>query len=150
MIGAFSLATHIRGKYELGQYVYDEDLEAIAAAECCDVLRDRKISVETGAFYAGGKISVARGLPHQMYRWLLAHELCHHLRHRGAAFHGGHVVAAKKEHDAEVFAGWLLLTGADVIGRSPADVAGENDLPEERVARWLGIVQGRGVTVSLV
>lgn len=148
MIGARELADSVRGEYQLGAYCYDEDLEAICAAERCEVKHSRGISVELGGFYAAGQISLAKGLRRSMVRWLTAHELCHHLRHKGGRFNAGQVVRAKREHDAEVFAGWLLLGGADQWNKTVADLADEHDVPEDRVERWMSIVQGRGASVS--
>lgn len=142
MSRAQELAGHLRSEFLLAETVPDCDLEAVCAAMRLDVAFGESLPADLPELYVNGRLALRRGLPDAEERWLIAHGLGHHLMHKGSRFRVDRATLAKKEREAEEFAGYLFL--ARTWALHPAwELAEMHTLPQARVERWLGIRDGR-------
>lgn len=138
----------LRERYELRGVVSESDLEVVLAAERLTIDEGWPLSGRLQEVYIAergsgeGHAAIRRGLSVREVRWLTAHALGHHTMHRTNRYILDRVTLAKREREAELFAGAFLLN----IGWPfpPAwEIADTNKVPQDRVERWLGIRSGR-------
>ena len=135
-------ARELREQFELGEVVENVDLEAICAVFDIDLAFGEDLPAELPELYVDGRIALRKGLSEEEERWYIVHGLGHHVLHRGNRFHADTFVLAKKEREAELFAGHLLL-GSSWPFHTPYDLAAMHTLPQTLIERWIALRDGR-------
>lgn len=137
----WEVAAALRRKHVVTGRASDEDLEAIVAAEGAEIVVDPGLTkLRRDGLYVDGTIHVRPGLAREDWRRVVAHELWHHLRDRENQLRLHPLHRAKKENQAEQFAGAFLIGDEEGEAWQIAEACG---LPQWWVERWIGLWCGQ-------
>jgi hypothetical protein len=133
---AYRSARRFAKEYNLPFPVDEDSLDDALKAEGLSIT-EAPVTLPMREFRQGKVIGIRIDQPSRWRLWLKAHALGHYLMHRGDQdkFADG-VVVDKQEHQADLFAGYLLI-GSCWTGESMGDIASNRGVPHECVERWL-------------
>ena len=135
---AHDLAISVREAFAVRAIPTDEDLEHVLDGLQIDVV-ERELPGDFTEVLSERVVVLQPGLPRAERRWLIAHAIGHTLLHAGVQTRIMKEVRWQQERQADLFAGFLLMSLALLAtARSAYEAAETFDVPLDRVVHWLG------------